>query len=162
MSKVKSELSCLSYFENYGLPLSIVRPFNVYGPKQNNDTVSSFIKSALENKDIILFDGGRHTRDFIYIDDLIDALLILCYNNKSIGESFNIGTSKDISIKGLAEKIKKYTNSNSNIILEAQRQVKNVRSCCDLSKTKNTLNWHPKISIDGGLKKTIKWIKSTM
>jgi len=158
-SKAAADLLCQSYFNTYKTPIAIIRPFNTYGQRKTKDVIPLFIKLALKNQEIGLDGGGKATRDFTYIQDMVDAFLIMGDDKKAIGEYINFGSGNDISIRNLAEKIIKYTNSNSKLVDKPERAGQDIRSCCDNSKAINLFNWHPKISIDEGLKRNIEWIK---
>ncbi len=161
-SKVGADAFCQSYFKTYNIPISIIRPFNTYGPRKTKDAIPLFIGLALKNNEIGLEGGGKATRDFTYIDDMIDAFLIMGMDKSAIGEAVNFGTGKDIQIRELAEKIIKYTNSDSVMIDKPERPGQDPRSCCDNTKAKNLFNWQPRISIDEGLKSTIEWYKKNV
>jgi dTDP-glucose 4,6-dehydratase len=158
-SKASADCLCYSYYSTYKLPVAIIRPFNTYGPRKMKDVIPLFICCALKNHDIELEGGGRATRDFNYITDIIDGFSIMGSHEKAIGEAVNFGTGKDISIKELAEKIIKYSNSKSKIINKQERPGQDLKSCCDNRKAKSLFGWKPKISIDEGLRLTIKWYK---
>lgn len=111
------EAFCRSYFQEYQLPFTIFRFFNTYGPRQSSDfVISKFMRAALENRDITIYGDGKQTRTFCFIEDNTEA----CYNSMASGlfenDVVNIGSDVEISIKDLAEKIIKLTNSNSQII----------------------------------------------
>ena len=161
-SKAAADVFCNSYAKTYNLPIAIIRPFNTYGPRKTRDVIPLFIGWALQNKDIKLEGGGKSTRDFTYVQDMIDAFLIMGMDKKAIGEAVNFGTEKDISIKELAEKIIKYSNSNSRMIDKPERPGQDPRSCCDASKAKRLFGWQPKISSEEGLKLSVQWYKENV
>jgi len=161
-SKAAGELYCYSYFKTYNLPVTIVRPFNFYGPRQIKDVISLFINLALKNQDIKLEGGGKQTRDFTYVQDVLDAFLIMGMNEKAIGEAINFGTGKDISIKELAEKIIIYSGSKSRIVNAPERPGQDLMLCCDNKKAGQLFNWQPKINLDQGLKLTVQWYKENL
>ncbi len=158
-TKGAGDLFSHAYHHTYNLPISIIRPFNTYGPKKTKDVIPLFIKKALKNEEIGLDGGGKATRDFTYVDDMIDAFLIMGMDEKAIGEAVNFGSGKDISIKDLAEKIVEYCTSDSKIVSKPERPGQDIRSCCDNSKAKNLFNWQPKVLIDEGIKRNIEWVK---
>jgi UDP-glucose 4-epimerase len=106
-----------SYYKEYGLPYTVFRFFNTYGPKQSHDfVVSKFIRAALAGEDITLFGDGLQTRTFCYIDDNIDACLTAFHGKDVINDVVNIGSEVEITIKGLAELIIELTASRSRIV----------------------------------------------
>ena len=162
VSKAAADLLCRAYYNTYNLPVAIIRPFNTYGPRKTKDVIPLFIGFALSNKEIGLDGGGKATRDFIYIDDTVDGFLIMGMDEKAIGEAVNFGTGEDISIRDLTTKIINYTESSSSLIDKPERPGQDIRSCCDNTKARTLFGWQPKISIDEGIKRNIKWYKENV
>ena len=164
-SKRYGETLCINFFNQFEIPIKIVRPFNNYGPGLSiNDgrVISDFFRDALNNKNIQLFSNGKATRTFCYVSDAIYGYLLALMSNFN-GEVFNIGNPHpEISIEDLATKIIKITNKNLSII-KSVNEDKNYltdnpqRRCPDISKATKFLNFKPKISLDEGLKKTLKY-----
>jgi nucleoside-diphosphate-sugar epimerase len=146
-----------SYYQEYGLPYTIFRFFNTYGPKQSEDFVmSKFIKSALTNQDITVYGNGLQTRTFCYIDDNIEACLNTMFDDKYANGIYNIGNDKIITIKELAEIIIQLTNSSSKIIhLPPLPEGDMTRRQPDISKMKDLLK-RDLVSIEEGIKKILK------
>ena len=143
----------------YGLEVNCVRPFNVYGKRQNPEggyapAVPAFIKN-LTNKDQSFITGdGKQSRDFTYIDDIVN-ILILASKSKVYGESFNAGARRDISINYLYETISKIIG----VDIEPKRVpalLEPRRTLADISKAKRLLGWTPKVKVEDGLRKTIE------
>ncbi|MGG3926633.1 NAD-dependent epimerase/dehydratase family protein [Metabacillus fastidiosus] len=166
-AKALDEHLCFAYMDK-GLPIVILRYFNSYGPKalatQYGGVIPKFISAALENKPLYVYGDGTQTRCFTFIDDTVDGTILSLNYEKS--DVFNIGNNKSISINELAIKIKELTNSSSSIIHIPYEQAygkgyeDTPSRIPDLSKVKKNLNYDPKISIDEGLKRTIKWYKN--
>jgi len=161
-SKAAADRYCYAYWKTYNVPVAIIRPFNTYGPRMIYDVTPKFIEMALNNKDITVHGSGKQTRDFNYVDDTIKGFLLMGSHKKAIGQSVNFGSGIDISINELAEKIIKYTNSNSKLLHTEERQGQVMRLCCDNTKAKKMFEWEPKIPIDEGLKKNIGWFKEVI
>lgn len=119
LSKTSDEFLGLAYFREKGLPVVIVRLFNVVGPRQKGAygmVVPRFIKQALSNQPIEVYGDGEQTRCFGFVKDVAKALINLMEaKEKTYGHIFNVGSDEEISIKNLAEKIKKLTDSQSEI-----------------------------------------------
>lgn len=156
-SKAAADRYCFSYWNTYHLPIAIIRPFNTYGPRHTYDVIPKFIKLALDGKDIPIYGSGEQTRDFTYIDDMIRAFLATGSDRRAIGEAINFGTSKDISIREIAEKIVRLSGSESRIAHEKERAAEVSRLCCDYSKAKRLFGWEPLVDIDEGLRRNIEW-----
>lgn len=147
------------YYKAFKLNFIILRLSNVYGPRQwESGVVPSFIKQILENKPLVINGDGTQTRDFIYIDDAIPALLI-AEKSKKTG-IFNVGSGQEISLNQLAKKIARILNMKVKPTHRFSKKEKIQRSVLDYSKIKKELNWEPKISLEQGLKKTIDWHNS--
>jgi UDP-glucose 4-epimerase len=136
-----------------------LRYFNVYGLGQGNaGVIAIFIKKALKNEDLIITGNGNQERDFIYVDDVVDAnIAAVSYSGPE--KVFNIGSGKSIKLRDLAKLIIKLCCSKSKIILEKPRHGDLFYSCADITKAKNKLNWTPKTNLETGLKKTIEFYK---
>ncbi len=136
-----------------------LRYFNVYGPGQGDaGVIAIFIKKALTNEDLIITGNGNQERDFVYVDDVVDAnIAAVSYSGSE--HVFNIGSGTSIKLRNLAKLIVKLCNSESKIILEKPRYGDLFYSRADITKAKNELNWTPKTDLETGLKKTIEFYK---
>lgn len=149
-----------SYYKKYKLPIVNLRFFNVYGPKQNSTpygfVTTIFLNQAINNKSLTIFGNGYQTRDFIFIDDNINATLQALLSSKCNGETINIGNSKAITILELAKKIIKISGKKLNIKFCSSRKIGDVKGRRpDISKMKKI--YTPIYNIDKGLKITYKW-----
>ncbi len=157
-----AETLFFDYWRQHALEIKVVRIFNTYGPRMHpNDgrVVSNFIMQALQGEDITIYGNGQQTRSFCYVDDLIDALILMMETPKEITGPINIGNPGEYTILELAETIVRMTHSKSKLVfkplpLDDPRQRKP-----DISLAKNHLNWEPKISLQDGLKETIHYFK---
>lgn len=157
-----AETLFMDYYREYGVDIKIIRIFNTYGPKMDiNDgrAMTNFIVNALAGKDIVIYGDGSYTRSFQYIDDLI-AGIDLMMNKENFTGPVNLGNPEEISILALAEKISEKTKSNSKIVKQPKPTDDPQRRCPDISLAKEKLGWEPKISLDGGLDKTIEYFKT--
>ena len=164
-SKRLAETLCLSYHRLFGIPVKLVRPFNVYGPGQSLEDgriIPDLMKAALRRDPIELFSDGRASRTFCYISDAIRAMwhVLLSVSN---GEVFNVGNDQqEISISGLAEQMREIAGPPW---LEIERRVSPdanyvtdnpQRRCPDLTKLRATFPWRPGISLAEGLARTLR------
>lgn len=144
----------------YNTRIKVVRIFNTYGPNMNSydgRVVSNFIIQALKGEDITVYGDGRQTRSFCYIDDLVVGLYKLMNSREDFLGPVNIGNPEEISILDLAQKIIQKTNSQSELIFCPLPSDDPVQRKPDIRLAKNELNWEPKIKLDEGLDKTIKY-----
>jgi len=159
-SKAAADRLAYSYYNTYNLPIAIIRPFNTYGPRHTYDAPPRFIDLALQGKDITIYGSGEQSRDLMYVDDTVDAFLIMGMDEKAIGKSVNFGTGRDTKIIELAEKIINISESNSKIVHLPPRLSEVQRLCCDNTKAKQLFNWQPKVLIDEGLRRNIEYAKA--
>lgn len=153
-SKLAAEHYCRVFSELYGLKITSLRYFTVYGPRMRPDlAISIFARKALSNEPIEIFGDGTKTRDFTYIDDVVDATLSAM--RKGDGKTYNIGGGSRISINELAKKIIEITESKSKIIYSQNVKGDAEHTLANVSKAERELGWKPKIGIDKGLRKFI-------
>jgi UDP-glucose 4-epimerase len=146
-----------SYEREYGLPYTIFRFFNTYGPKQSKDfVISKFIASALKNDDITIYGDGSQTRTFCFVDDNVDACLTTLFENKNINDTLNIGSDVEISILDLAQKIIAITGSSSKIVhLPALKEGDMTRRHPDITKMRKLLN-RELLPVEKGIEKILE------
>lgn len=151
------EAFCRSYEKEYGLPFTIFRFFNTYGPKQSTDfVISKFVKAALKNEPITIYGAGKQTRTFCHIDDNTNCILSILENNLLINDVINIGNEKDVTILQLAELIIRLTKSKSKIeFLPPLKEGDMTRRQPDNSKMKSILE-RELISLETGLGKILE------
>lgn len=168
VSKLFGEHLCFAYEERYGLAVCVLRFFGSYGPNQNlswwGGPQSVFINAALKNEPIELHGDGLQTRSFTYIDDVVDGIIRAVERKESIGEIFNIGNDKEISILNLAKLIWKLVKRNSKPKFkfipyskfsgnyeDVRRRVPGI------DKARRLLGFEPKVDLKEGLLETIEW-----
>ena len=158
-----AEAAVATYSRSYGLKTKIVRIFNTYGPRmQLNDgrVVTNFIVQALRNANITIYGDGTQTRSFSYVEDTVAGIISLM--NSTEYDVFNIGNPNEMTVGQLAERIIKLTDSTSEIkCLELPNDDPKQRKP-DITKAKTKLNWEPKVNLDEGLSKTIKWVEEQL
>ncbi|NHZ86302.1 MAG: NAD-dependent epimerase/dehydratase family protein [Planctomycetia bacterium] len=160
-----AETLFFDYNRQNKVKIKVVRIFNTYGPNmQTNDgrVVSNFIVQALTNKNITIYGDGTQSRNFCYIDDLINGLISMMSTDDSITGPINLGNPHEISIKDLAKKIIELTNSKSTIVFKDLPSDDPKIRCPNIEKAKSILNWKPTISLEDGLKKTINYFDSIL
>ncbi|MBF0215748.1 MAG: GDP-mannose 4,6-dehydratase [Candidatus Omnitrophica bacterium] len=161
-SKVAADKYCYAYWNTYGLPVAVIRPFNTYGPRHTYDVIPKFIELALGNKPITVHGNGNQSRDFTYVDDMVDAFLLMGIHKDAVGRSVNFGTGEAITINYIAEKIKELCRSKSKIVHTKDRLAQVPKLLCDYSLAKKLFGWEPKVFIDEGLRRNIEWVKERL
>lgn len=164
-AKLAGEQIALSYYHAYGLPVTVLRPFNTYGPYQKKNSeggvIPIFIKRKLENKPLLIYGNGTQTRDFLYVTDCCDFVVKAGYSNKTNGKIINAGSGTDISIKNLAKMIVDTKDQIKYIPhIHPQSEIQKLLSNSDFAK--KVLNWEPHISLKEGIQLTQNWIKENM
>ena len=153
-----AETLIMEYYNKYNIDIKIVRIFNTYGPKMDEDdcrVVSNFINQAINNQDITIYGNGDQTRSFCYIDDLIDGLVNLMQSDYHL--PINIGNPNELNVKELANIIIKLTNSKSKLIYKDLPSDDPTNRRPDIKKANQILNWSPKYDLEKGLVKTIDY-----
>ncbi|WP_249872145.1 NAD-dependent epimerase/dehydratase family protein [Oceanobacillus saliphilus] len=163
-SKLAAENMVLSYYYAYGLPVTVIRPFNTYGPYQKTGgeggVVAIFLKNKLAGKPLHIYGDGTQTRDLLYVEDCARFVVESGYSDKVNGEIVNAGLGKDISINELA-KLMVDDETRIKHITHIHPQSEIPKLLCDYSKANELLDWEPKYSLEDGIKRTEEWIKST-
>lgn len=155
-SKIIGENICEGYHRDFNVPVVIIRPFNIYGPGQNiNFLIPAIIKQAKEGR--IILKSSKPKRDYVYIDDVIDAYIkCLEYDDTSF-KIFNIGYGMSHSVLEMAEIVSKnFSNEIKVSFNEEPRKNEIMNTVADISKIKNLLGWKPKIDLNAGIAKIIK------
>lgn len=161
-SKIGADAIAMSFYNAFKLPITIVRPFNTYGPRQSARAVIPTIITQIASgvKEIKLGDTSP-TRDFNYVKDVCNGFILLSKCDKAIGETVNIGSNTEISIKDLFDLIKDIMHSDANLSLDDQRlrpeHSEVFRLKCDNTKIKELTGYQPQYTLSEGLEKTVEW-----
>jgi UDP-glucuronate decarboxylase len=156
--KRAAETLFFDYRNQYKLDIRVARIFNTYGPRMSkNDgrVISNFIVSALQNMPITIYGNGSQTRSFCYVSDLITGIHSIM--EQSVTGPVNLGTPFEYSMRQIAEKIIKLTNSKSELTFEKLPIDDPKQRKPDLELAKKLISWEPKVGIDQGLEQTIKY-----
>ena len=156
-AKALDELYAFELYKNKSFPVSIARFFNTVGPRQSGSygmVLPRFVKAALNNQPLFVYGDGTQSRTFCSVTDVVKALVLLMESQKSIGETFNIGSTDEITINNLAKKVIKLTNSKSEIVYKKHSEVfgdnfeEPTRRVPDISKIKRVVGWQPQTNLD--------------
>ena len=159
-SKAAADRYAHAYSTTYHLPVAIIRPFNYYGPRHLYDVIPKFIKQVLSGNPPTVYGNGSQSRDFVYVDDMVEAFLIMGSHPESIGNTVNFGTNEHTTIKALAEKIIELCGAKEMKPLFVEKRMAEVaRLQCNFEKARKLFDWTPKISLEEGLRRNIGWIR---
>ncbi len=161
-TKIAADQLAYSFYASFGLPVSIIRPFNTYGPRQSARAVIPSIITQILNKQTEIQLGSLHpTRDFNYVDDTASTFMAIAESDDSIGEVINCGSGKEISIGNLADLISEIMDANITIETDDIRlrpeNSEVERLMCDNSKLTQLTGFKPETNLRDGLAKTIAW-----
>jgi len=164
-SKMIDEFLALAYWKEKKLPVIIVRLFNTVGPRQTGQygmVIPNFVRQALAGQPITVFGDGTQSRSFTYVGDVVKAMVALIDEPRAIGQVFNIGNGKEISIRQLAEKIKTMTGSSSEIVLVPYEKAYEAefedmpRRVPDLARIRALVGYAPTVELDETLTRVIE------
>lgn len=165
-SKAASDLLVFSYHRTFGIDMAIVRPFNNYGPKQNELTYAGVIPLTIRrimlNESPVLYGDGKQTRDYIYVEDTADAAIAIFNSQKTRGKVLNIASGKEVEIKYLIELIAECMGWRKGIIREPDRPADVRRHIANIFLAQDLIDFKPRVQFEEGLKKTVEWYKENM
>ena len=159
-----AETLFFDYHRENGVDIRVIRIFNTYGPRMCPDdgrVVSNFIVQALNGEDITLYGDGSQTRSFCYVDDLVEGMIRIMEQEKSVGP-INLGNPSEFTIRQLAEKVLEKTSSSSRLIEKPLPEDDPTQRRPDISLVNSLTEWTPQIELDEGLDKTIAYFKKTL
>ena len=161
VSKLAGEHFAHSYYDEFGLPTCSLRPFNVYGPGQiGGGAIRAFIETILAGEDLVIHGDGSQIRAWCYVDDLVDALLLVLERPEAVGEVYNIGNPRSVvTVFDLAMRIRRLMGSSSEITFRPLHYTDVEMRIPNIDKARRELGWEPRVDLDEGLAKTIAWYR---
>lgn len=165
LTKYEQEVMSIVVGKKYGIPVTSLRYFNVYGPRQSvinpySGVITKFVDSILSNKPINVFEDGNQSRDFVSVHDIMQANILAMESSKADYEAFNVGTGIGTSIKKIAEMIIEIMNPDSKLNITNEYRSGDMRHCtADITKIKTALGFKPEIDLMKGLKEVVEWYK---
>jgi UDP-glucose 4-epimerase len=164
-SKIASDYIALSYFKTFGLETIVVRPFNNYGPRQNEGSYAGIIpiviKKVKKGEPIEIFGDGEQTRDFLYVKETAEATLKLCQAEDAIGRIINLASGKETSINHLVKKMIQMMDVKDHPIHHTEPRPGDVRRHCGgINLANQLIGFKPQIELEEGLRETIHWYLS--
>jgi UDP-glucose 4-epimerase len=163
-SKAASDLLVMSYYRSFGIDTSIIRPFNNYGPRQNERSYAGVIPITItrimNGEKPIIHGDGRQTRDYLYVTDTADAAIKIYNSNKTRGKILNIASGKEIAIEYLVKIIAQYLHYDKEIQYDLERPADVRRHIANIYLAEDLIGFKQKITFEEGIGKTIDWYKS--
>ncbi|MBE0434062.1 NAD-dependent epimerase/dehydratase family protein [candidate division WOR-3 bacterium] len=160
VSKLAGEHLCALYHRNFGVPAISLRYFTVYGPRQRPDMAfHKFIKAMLRDQEVVVFGDGNQTRDFTYINDIVEAN-VLAMNSEAAGEIFNIGGGSRVTVREIITIMEHILVKKANV-----RHIENQRgdvrhTAADITKARSRLKYEPKFDLQMGIANEINWLRT--
>jgi UDP-glucose 4-epimerase len=167
-SKLIDEFLALAYWKERKLPVVIVRLFNTVGPRQTGRygmVLPTFVRQALAGQPITVFGDGSQSRSFTYVGDVVDALVKLVGESKAVGDVFNIGSTNEVTIQDLAERVKKMTKSASLIVnvpydVAYEAGFEDMpRRVPDITKIQSLVGFEPKMGLDDIIRSVVDYVR---
>jgi len=162
-SKLCGEAYCSAYHGSYGVETVVLRFGNVYGPYSNHkgSVVAKFIKHILASEPLPIYGDGNQTRDFVFVEDLVEAIVLAMEKPDIGGQVFQIATHLEHTVGEVAEELnslaRKYLGRSSPVVYEKERKGEVRRNFSDISKARRMLGFEPKYDLKTGLEKTFLW-----
>jgi len=160
-----AETLFFDYYRQHGLDIKVVRIFNTYGPRMNphdGRVVSNFIVQALQGKDITIYGDGQQTRSFCYVDDLIEAFVLMMNSEAGFTGPVNTGNPGEFTMLQLAETILRLSGSKSKLVFEPLPSDDPKQRQPNIELAKSKLGWEPKVNLEDGLKETIAYFRKVL
>jgi len=164
ITKLLGELYCYFFHNYYGLPVAIARYFNVYGPGEipgkYRNVIPNFIWWALHKRPLPITGTGEETRDFTFVEDIVDGTLRLGVFPEAIGDAFNLASEQETRIIDVARMVNELTGNDSGIEFVARRDWDKItRRKASIEKARNVLGYEPKTKIGDGIIRAYEWVK---
>jgi UDP-glucose 4-epimerase len=161
VSKLAGEHMGRAYYDEFGVPLVSVRPFNVFGPGQiGGGAIRAFIEAALEGRDLVIHGDGSQIRAWCYVDDMVEGALLCLEHPAAPGESFNIGNARSaVTIFDLAARVKRLTGCPGEIRFQPLHYTDVELRIPNVDKARQVLGFEAQVELDDGLARTIAWYR---
>jgi UDP-glucose 4-epimerase len=165
-SKAASDQLVFSYCKTFAIEAAIIRPFNNYGPRQNEESYAGVIpltiKKILNDEAPVIYGDGKQTRDYLYVTDTANATIDVYKSKNTRGKVLNIASGKEISIETLIELIATYLNCDKPIVYEQERPGDVRRHIANIYLADDLIGFKPTVSFEEGLKLTVEWYKGNL
>jgi len=159
-TKRAGELLCWTYAHLYGMDIPCLRFFTVYGPRQRPEmAIVKFIRHIQQGREILLYGNGEYSRDYTYVDDIIDGVTA-AMKRRSGHEIFNLGGSRTTTVLDLVRLIEDRLGKKANVALKPKRAGEVDTTYADVSHSREVLGYEPKVPLEEGLTRTVEWYRS--
>jgi UDP-glucose 4-epimerase len=161
VSKLAGEYLAHSYHAKHGLPTVALRPFNVYGPGQvARGAMMAFIEAAVAERELTIHGDGSQIRAWLYIDDMVEALMLVLEHEEAAGQVFNIGNPRSVvTVFDLAARVVRLSGSSSEIVFRPLHYADVEMRIPNVDKARRMLGWDAKVDLDEGVARTIAWYR---
>jgi UDP-glucose 4-epimerase len=157
VSKLAGEQYCRAFYETFGLSTTVLRFANVYGPAAAAGVAGHFFAKALAGAPLQVHGDGEQTRDFVFLDDAVDATLRACAASKAEGQVYNVGTGIETTVNALADLVRAATRSRSPLETVDRQDVDNIRRrVLNIERIRRELRWTPQFTLDRGLRRMME------
>jgi nucleoside-diphosphate-sugar epimerase len=158
-SKLAADRMAVAYHRTYGSAVAVIRPFNTYGPRHVYDVIPKFVNLALRGKPLEIYGAGTQSRDFTYVDDMVEAFMHMGRHPAAIGRVVNFGCGTATGIEELARMVLEITGSEVPILHRPARQAEVNRLCCDHRLATELFGWRPRVTLMDGLRRHVEWAR---
>ena len=162
-SKIGADMMAESFWRSFGLPVTILRPFNTFGPRQSDRAIIPTVITQLLWADDVQVGSLHPTRDFSFVDNTVDGFVLAAQAEQAVGEVIHVGTGREVSIGQLIELLKELTGEDKPVSQQDERtrpEASEVeRLLADVSLARDKLGYEPRVTLEQGLERTIDWIR---
>lgn len=164
-SKLAGEAYARSYYLTFGLPVTIVRPFNTYGPREHfegayGEVIPKFVVRAMNNAPLVIFGDGSQTRDFTDVSDTVRGLVLAAESDRLVGEAVNIARGREVTIDQVAQIVLECVPDSTSRVEHQEARPGDVRRhYADISKARRLLGFEPKVSLQEGIIRYVDWLR---
>ena len=164
-SKLAGECYARAFFQTYGYPTVMVRPFNTYGPRSHHEgdsgeVIPKFLLRCLAGRPMVIFGDGTQSRDFTYVSDTAAGILSAGGEDRVVGETINLGSGREISIAGLANEVAEVSGGRGDVQYDQPRPGDVLRLCADVGRARDLLRYEPRVAMAEGLGRLLEWYRS--
>lgn len=163
--KLAGESYALSFHRTYGLPATVVRPFNIYGPREHADgpsgeVIPRFVARALAEKPLVVFGDGLQTRDFTWVGDTVRGIVMAAECDELVGDCVNIARGREVRILDIARLVRELVGTRSPIQHQAERPGDVRRHIAGVERARSLLGFAANVSIEEGVARYVNWVRS--